>query len=112
MMKARKYKSGSPEWVMAMFFDCWKRRQWRKILNYTQGSRQTYQMKMILDGRLTDARLIQRNDTTPVVAEYLVETNTYSGRQPNKHSIVESTISKVRLIRERKGWSVIPESVM
>lgn len=38
MMKVTDYKSKNPQWALAHFFDCWKRRAWKQILKHVQSS--------------------------------------------------------------------------
>ena len=115
MIKAKRYKPKSPEWVMAMFFNCWRRRAWKQMLPYTQnswvaqyGEKASKQIKILLRGMLVDANLVQRNNTTPAMAEYLIKINY---KPWGIHSYTKTVTSKVRLIRERKSWNIVPDSV-
>ncbi len=114
MIKVKRYKPRSSEWVMAMFFDCWRRRQWRKMLAYTQsswiiqyGNEASKRMKTLLGGMLVDVNLVQRNNTTPAMVEYLIKIRFKPWR-----GHARTVMSKVRIVRERKGWNVVPDSVV
>lgn len=111
MIKANDYKPGSPEWAMAKFFSCWKRRAWTQILDYVQPSwlsryedpKRTLRLSL---HKLIDADFRQMNANTGIAAVFLVEIygkgNTFSDR----------SIRAVRLVREGKKWGVNPSSII
>ena len=115
MIRAKKYKPESPEWVLAQFFDCWQRRAWRQILSYVRASwidryeeMASGMIKAVLNSRLIDTRFVQLNADTGAVVEYLVE---ISYRAWSDYSLTDTVTTKIRLFRERKKWRVDPDSI-
>ena len=110
MIKIRDYKPDTPEWVMAKFFNCWKRRAWSQILDYVQPSwLAQYEdpnrvLKMLL-GRLVNAEFVQMNANTGIVAVFLVRIH--------KRFYTEDyeSVQKVRLVRKGKKWGIDPNSI-
>jgi hypothetical protein len=114
MIKVKDYKQDSPEWVIAKFFDCWKRRAWKQITDYVQlswlsvYSEPKKRLKSCFSRKLIDANLIQVNARSGVVTDILVE-----------FDISQKLVSEIRLICEKapmrtsaKGkWGVNPASV-
>ena len=111
MIRIRDYKPNSPEWVMAKFFSCWKRRAWMQMLDYVQPSwiAQHEEPNKVLKqslSRLINAEFIQVNANTGIVAVFLISVHTrtsYFDDQSNK---------AVRLVREGKKWGVDPNSIV
>ena len=107
MIRERDYKPDSPEWVMAKFFSCWKRRAWVQILDYVQPSWLAKQeeprkaLKMLLY-RLVNAEFVQRNATTGIVAVFLVDIHR------EFYGVTDQTKQPVRLVREGKKWGIDP----
>ncbi len=115
MIVIRDYKPNSPEWVMANFFDCWKRRAWVQMADYIQLSwlnampASIKMLKSHFNVKLLDANLIQVNARTGVVTEFLIEVD-----------VPKKAVIKVRLICETapmrpspKGkWGVNPTSIV
>lgn len=114
MINQRKYEVNSPEWVMAKFFDCWKRRAWKQILHYIQASKLAhYQepnrwIRQILRSKLISVEFIQVNARTSVVAVFLVRIKT----RIKPYAPVDEALKKVKLFREGKKWGVIPGSII
>ena len=115
MIKSKKYKSESPEWVIAQFFDCWRRRAWRQILFYIRSSwidryedMASGMIKAVLNSRLVDADFVQLNANTGAVVEFLIE---ITFRSWGDYSVNEKAVTKIRLFRERKKWRVDPDSI-
>lgn len=116
MMEAVSYKPKSPEWTLAMFFDCWRRRAWQQMLAYTQyswvadyGEMASRFIKAALRGRFVSAEFIQRNNTTSVAVEYLIKIRYKTW---GRDAVGRSKISKIKLIHNKGAWGVVPESVM
>ena len=115
MIKIRDYKADSPEWVMAKFFDCWKRRAWKQMADYIQLSwldampDPSKMLKSHFNVKLLDVNFIQVNARTGVVTEFLIELD-----------VSEKAVHKIRLICETapmrpspKGkWGVNPTSIV
>jgi len=107
MIRVRDYKPDSPEWVMASFFDCWKRRAWAQMLKYVQPSwlAKYEQPNKILRQSLhtlVDTEFIQMNANTGIVAVFLV------GIRRKLYTITDHSIQAVRLVREGKKWGIDP----
>jgi len=111
MIKIRDYKPNTPEWVMAKFFSCWKRRAWSQILDYVQPSwvaRHAEPNRFLRYSlhRLVNAEFIQRNATTEVVAVYLMKISRKT------YAITTEMTYAVKLVREGKKWGVDPNSLI
>lgn len=111
MIAIRDYKLNSPEWVVAKFFDCWKRRAWQQILDYVQLSwlNQYDEPNRMLRRSLhtlADAEFIQVNANTGAVAVILVDIyiKSYKGINITRHS--------VKLIHEEGQWGIDPRSIV
>ena len=118
MINPKMHKQGSPEWVLAKFLEAWKRRAWKKMVDYIRSSwLDTYTepdkvLKLAFNPTLIDARLIQANARTPAVTEYLVEIEYMALR-----TIPKKNVSKVRLYSEMKSlqevvWGVDPTTIV
>lgn len=111
MIKSKNYKQGSSEWVMAKFFDCWKRRAWKQMLDYVQPSwlhqykDPSRMLRMILN-KLVSAEFVQVNANTGVVAVFAMKVfrETYS--------VIGLSYPSVKLVREGKKWAVDPRSLI
>jgi len=107
MIKPNDYKLDSPEWVMAKFFSCWKRRAWSQMLSYVQPSWVAKHedpnrvLRQSLQG-LVDVDFIQRNATTGVVAVYLMNIHR------KLYTITVQSTQTVRLVREGRKWGIDP----
>jgi hypothetical protein len=102
------HKQGSPEWVLAKFFEAWKRRNWKKMIDYIRSSwLDTYTepnswLKLTFNPELIDARLIQANARTPAVTEYLVE---IEYKAPS--AVPKKNVSKIRLYSEIRPFQEV-----
>jgi len=111
MIKIRDYKPYSPEWVIAKFFDCWKRRAWVQLLDYVQLSwlNQYDEPNRILRlslQTLDNAEFVQVNANTGAVAVIIVDIylKLKTGIDKSRHS--------VRLVYENGRWGVDPRSII
>ncbi len=110
MIKIKNYKQGSPEWVMAKFFDCWKRRAWKQMLDYVQPSwlaihkEPNKVLRLSLD-KLIDIQFVQVNAKTGVIAIFQINIRT------RFHSSDDIALKAVRLVREGKKWGVDPRNI-
>jgi len=107
MIRIRDYKPDTPEWVMANFFNCWKRRAWAQMLNYIQPSWLALHEepnKVLRQSLYTliDAEFIQRNATTGIVAVFLMNIHR------KLYTITDQSTQAVRLVREGKRWGIDP----
>lgn len=103
MIKIRDYKPNSPEWVMAKFFDCWKRRAWVQMLNYVQPPwltrhKEPNKVLRLSLNKLVNTEFIQMNANTGIVAVFLVN--------------ISKKVHEVRLVREDKRWGLDPSSII
>lgn len=108
MIKIRDYKPNSPEWVMAKFFDCWKRRAWIQILDYVQPSwlaqhKEPNRVLRLSLHNLIDTEFIQMNANTGIVAVFLVDFHREG---------YAVAVQEVRLVRESKRWGLDPSSII
>lgn len=119
MINPKMHKQSSPEWVLAKFLEAWKRRAWKKMVDYIRSSwLLTYTepdkvLKLIFNPELIDARLIQANARTPAVTEYLVEIE-YKTRTL---AIPKKFVAKIRLYSEMRPfqgtvWRVDPTTIV
>lgn len=111
MIKQKNYKEGSPEWVMAKFFDCWKRRAWKQMLDYVQPSwlaihKEPNKILRLSLHTLVDTEFIQLNANTGVVAIFLVSISKKS------YVVASQWQYAIRLVREGKKWGIDPKSVI
>ena len=107
MIKIRDYKPNTPEWAMANFFNCWKRRAWVQMLDYVQPSwiaRYEEPSRALRASlyKLVDTEFIQRNDTTGIVAVFLVDIHR------EFYGVTDRAKQPVRLVREGKKWGIDP----
>lgn len=107
MIKSKDYKQGSPEWVMAKFFDCWKRRAWKQMLDYVQPSwifqyKDPSRILRISFSKLINVDLVQMNANTGAVAIFSIKLFRETGL----------SWPLVKLVRERKKWGVDPRSII
>lgn len=118
MINPKMHKQGSPEWVLAKFLEAWKRRAWKKMVDYIRSSwLDTYTepdkvLKLTFNPTLIDARLIQANARTPAVTEYLIEIEYMALR-----AIPKKNVTKIRLYSEMKPfqemiWRVDPTTIV
>jgi len=117
MINPKMHKQGSPEWVLAKFLEAWKRRAWKKMLDYIRSSwlriyvEPDKWLKLAFNPTLIDARLIQANARTPAVTEYLIE---IEYKAPL--AVPKKVVSKIRLYSEMKSlqevvWRVDPATI-
>jgi len=117
MINPKTHKKGSPEWVLAKFFEAWKRRTWKQMVDYIQSSwlriytEPDKWLKLTFSPELIDARLIQASGRTPAVTEYLVEIEYMALR-----TIPKKVVSKIRLYSEMTSfretvWGVDPTTI-
>ncbi len=108
MLNPQNYKKDSPEWVLAKFLECWKKRAWRKILIFTRPSWLKKQgdpsraIRFILNRKIVDAEFLQVNAQTPAVTSLLVQID--SGFLYT----IDSSKYEIKLFRENKKWGVDP----
>lgn len=109
MINPQSYKLDSPEWVLAKFLECWKRRAWKQMLNYVRKSwLEKHQdpskvLRSLLNFKLISADLIQINANTGTVAVFLMQLQ-YRGFTFDNISSIE-----IKLFRESKRWGVSPD---
>lgn len=118
MINPKMHKQGSPEWVLAKFLDAWKRRAWKRMVDYIRSSwldiytEPDSWLKLTFNPELIDARLIQANARTPAVTEYLVE---IEYKAP--FAAPKKVVSKIRLYSEIRPfqevvWGVDPATII
>lgn len=118
MINPKTHKQGSPEWVLAKFFEAWKRRAWKQMIDYIRPSwlriyvEPGEWLKLAVNPELIDARLIQASGRTPAVTEYLVEIEYKVAL-----AIPKKVVSKIRLYSEMKPlqevvWGVDPTTII
>ena len=118
MINPKTHKQGSPEWVLAKFFETWKDRAWRRMVEYIRPSwlriyvEPGEWLKLAVNPELIDARLIQASGRTPAVIEYLVE---IEYKAPL--AITKKVVSKIRLYSEMTSlqetvWGVDPATII
>jgi len=118
MINPKMHKQGSPEWVLAKFLEAWKRRAWKKMLDYIRSSwlriyvEPDKWLKLAFNPTLIDARLIQANARTPAVTEYLVEIEYLAPL-----AVPKKVVSKIRLYSEMTSlqeviWGVDPATII
>ena len=118
MINPKTHKQGSPEWVLAKFFEAWKRRAWKQMIDYIRPSwlriyvEPGEWLKLAVNPELIDARLIQASGRTPAVIEYLVE---IEYKAP--FAISKKVVSKIRLYSEMTSlqetvWGVDPGTII
>lgn len=118
MINPKMHKQGSPEWVLAKFFETWKRRAWKQMVDYIRSSwldiytEPDKWLKLIFKLELIDARLIQANARTPAVTEYLIE---IEYKAPL--AIAKKGVSKIRLYSritslQEVVWGVDPTTII
>ena len=111
MIKIREFKPNSPGWVMAKFFNCWKRRAWVQMLAYIQPSwlaqheepNRTLRLSL---HTLVDAEFVQVNAETGITTVFLVDIR----RKSDYHA--DQSVKAVRLVREGKKWGIDPGSII
>lgn len=111
MIIIRDYKLNSPEWVVANFFDCWKRKAWIQILDYVQPSwlnryDEPNRILRLSLPTLANAEFIQVNANSGAVAVLLVEIylKTYMGIEPLRRA--------VKLVHGEGRWGIDPDSII
>lgn len=118
MINPKMHKEGSPEWVLAKFFEAWKNRAWKQMIDYIRSSwigvvADPYNaLKAYFNPELIDARLIQASGRTPAVTEYLIEIEYRDVRV-----IPKKVVSKIRLYSEMTSlqetvWGVDPATII
>ena len=118
MINPKMHKKGSPEWVLAKFFEAWKRRAWKQMVDYIKSSwlviykEPDTWLKLTFNPELIDARLIQASGRTPAVIEYLVE---IEYKAPL--AIAKKSVSKIRLYSKMTSlqetvWGVDPTTII
>ena len=118
MINPKMHKQGSPEWVLAKFFETWKRRSWKKMVDYIRPSwlriyvEPGKWLELAVNPELIDARLIQAGGRTPAVIEYLVEIE-----YKTPFAISKKVVSKIRLYSEMTSfqetvWGVDPGTII
>jgi len=112
MINPKMHKQGSPEWVLAKFFETWKRRAWGRMVEYVRRGwigaiTDPKALKAYFNPELIDARLIQANGRTPAVTEYQVE---IEYKAPL--GIPKKVVSKIRLYSDQNMvWGVEPATI-
>ena len=118
MINPKMHKKGSPEWVLAKFFEAWKNRAWKQMVDYIWPPwlriyvEPREWLKLTFNPELIDARLIQASGRTPAVTEYLVEIEYRDVRV-----ITKKVVSKIRLYSEMTSlqktvWGVDPATII
>lgn len=111
MISTHDYKPNSPGWVMARFFNCWKRRAWVQMLAYVQPSwlvqhEEPNRVLRLSLHTLVDAEFVQINAETGITTVFLVNID----RKSSYHR--DQSVKAVRLVREGKKWGIDPKSII
>lgn len=118
MINPKMHKKGSPEWVLAKFFEAWKNRAWKQMVDYIRSSwlriyvEPDKWLKLAVNPELIDARLIQASGRTPAVTVYQVEIEYKASL-----AITKKVVSEIKLYSEMTSlqevvWGVDPSTII
>ena len=112
MINPKMHKKGSPEWVLAKFFEAWKRRAWGQMVDYVRRGwigaiTDPKVLKAYFNPELINARLIQANARTPAVTVYQIE---IEYKAPL--AIAKKVVSEIKLYSDQDMvWGVEPATI-
>ncbi len=112
-MKISDYKSKNPTWALAHFFDCWKRKAWKQILEYVQLS---------WIARNKEPSKILRMSLPPLIDTEFIQVISHKKRSASvllvniqrrlKNTGLDHLQQEVKLFYEDEKWKVDPESII
>jgi hypothetical protein len=112
MMKTTDYKPKNPQWALAHFFDCWKRRAWKQILEYVQLSwiaRHKDPSKVL---RTSLHTLVNAEDMQIIFHKKRSAHILLVRIQRKSNTAIDQSQQKVKLFYEDNKWRVDPESIV
>lgn len=112
MMKTTDYKPKNPQWALAHFFDCWKRRAWKQILEYVQLSWLTQHEDPSKALRTSLHTLVDAKEMRIIFHKKRNAHILLVNIQRKLNTDVDQSQREVKLSYEDNKWRVDPESLI